>query len=317
MATIIGIGGSKRKISGGPSAGGGDKPLPEILDTDPLTFVRVDKFIENGYISLEKFGNPSSKVFSYNKNDEGWKTYTEGTKIPMNYGDKVQFTSYSTTGMSTSSTDYRQFKTNGVYNCGGDINSLLQSSKVCPSYCFYKLFYGCNIITAPNLTSITVNDYSYSRMFDGCTLLVNAPSLPATTLASNCYQQMFYGCTSLVNAPALLVTTLAYKCYYQMFQGCASLVNAPALPATTLADDCYVYMFYGCTNIKEIYCNIRYNSDGTTEITSMIGYSWLSGVPDTTDCTFHKNPDWSGPTRRGNNTIPSNWQIVNWTQDTM
>ena len=429
------------------SGGGGDKPLPGILDTDPLTFVRVDKFIENGYISLEKFGNPSSKVFSYNKNDEGWKTYTEGTKIPMNYGDKVQFTSYSATGMSTSSTDYRQFKTNGVYNCGGDINSLLQSSKVCPSYCFYKLFYGCNIITAPNLTSITVNDYSYYQMFQGCTLLVNAPSLPATTLADRCYSQMFAGCTllynapslpattlarncyssmfqgctllvnapslpattlvdgcylqmfwnctslvnapalpvttladrcyyqmfadctslvnapalpattlanecysnmfygctslvnapalpattladecysnmfqgcaSLVNAPALPATTLAYGCYYQMFYGCTSLVNAPALPATTLADDCYVYMFYGCTNIKEIYCNIRYNSDGKTEITSMIGYSWLSGVPDTTDCTFHKNPDWSGPTRRGNNTIPSNWQIVNWTQDTM
>ena len=70
-------------------SGGGDKPLPEILDTDPLTFVRVDKFIENGYISLEKFGAPSAKKFGYNKNDEGWKRYTEGTKIPMNYGDKV------------------------------------------------------------------------------------------------------------------------------------------------------------------------------------------------------------------------------------
>ena len=107
-----------------------------------------------------------------------------------------------------------------------------------------------------------------------------------------------------------------YGCFESMFNGCSSLVNAPALPATTLASSCYESMFSGCRKLKEIYCNARYSS-GTTEITSSICYSWLSGVPNTTDCTFHKNPDWSGPTTRGNNTIPSNWQIVNWTQDTM
>ena len=117
---------------------------------------------------------------------------------------------------------------------------------------------------------------------------------------------MFNGCSSLVNAPELPATTLANYCYESMFSNCSSLVNAPALPATTLANNCYYSMFSGCRKLKEIYCNARYSS-GTTEITSSICYSWLSGVPNTTDCKFHKNPDWKGPTTRGNNTIPSNW----------
>lgn len=45
-----------------------------------------------------------------------------------------------------------------------------------------------------------------------------------------------------------------------------------------------------------------------------IANSWLINVPNTTDCIFHKNPDWSGPTSRSANTIPSDWKIVDWVQ---
>lgn len=58
------------KISGG----GGD--IPEILDTDPLTFVRVDNSGIPGSIALTDVGAVSTKTFQYNKNDEGWLTYT-------------------------------------------------------------------------------------------------------------------------------------------------------------------------------------------------------------------------------------------------
>ena len=182
--------------------------------------------------------------------------------------------------------------------------------------CFYEI--GGDLLELSGQSKETFNFYSYfenTNKLQSCGDLLLPETLNYNKI-NGYFQSMFQGCTSLVNAPALPATTLAGGCYDYMFQGCTSLVNAPALPVTTLADGGYDYMFRGCSNLKEIYCNARYSS-GTTEITSAIGYGWLSGVPNTTDCKFHKNPDWSGPTTRGNNTIPSNWQIVNWTQDTM
>ena len=96
-----------------------------------------------------------------------------------------------------------------------------------------------------------------------------------------------------------------------MFYSCSSLTNAPKLPATTLALDCYRFMFTVCSKLKEVYCNARYNADGS-EITTNIGYNWLNAVPNTADCIFYKNKDWSGPTTRGVHTIPSNWQIADY-----
>ena len=122
---------------------------------------------------------------------------------------------------------------------------------------------------------------------------------------------MFYGCTSLTNAPKLPATKLTPSCYYYMFGNCSSLTNAPKLPATTLASNCYYSMFSSCSKLKEVYCNARYNADGS-EITNNIGSYWLSGAPNTADCIFYKNKDWSGPTKRGSNTIPSNWQIATY-----
>ena len=207
---------------------------------------------------------------------------------------------------------YRMFS-----GCTSLVNApALPATKLIES-CYMLMFSGCRaLVNAPALPATTLTKDGYYSMFEGCTSLVNAPALPATALATNCYSYMFKGCTSLVNAPALPATTLATNCYSYMFQDCTSLVNAPALPATTLASDCYKYMFNNCSKLKEIYCNARYSS-GTTEITSSIGNGWLYNVPNTTDCKFHKNPDWLGPTARGVHTIPSNWQIVNWTQDTM
>ena len=201
--------------------------------------------------------------------------------------------------------------------CSSLVNAPALPATTLASSCYSSMFYGCSsLVNAPALPATTLANNCYYYMFSGCSSLVNAPALPATTLANKCYYYMFSGCSSLVNAPALPATTLTNNCYYYMFYYCTSLVNAPALPATTLASDCYSSMFYGCSKLKEIYCNARYSS-GTTEITSIIGVKWLFGVPNKTDCKFHKNPDWAGPTSRGANTIPSNWQIVNWTQDTM
>ena len=298
-----------------------------------------------------------NKSIKYMKNSPGvWQNYTMNQEITLNQGDKIYLMSEDTISMALegysgasnlSNTVAKNIDCSIKYKVGGDAQSLLNYSSIVSAHAFEYLFWGQNNLIEVSeelLPATTLADGSYSAMFRDCTSLVNAPALPATTLNQNCYASMFqgcsglttlpenllpattlnqncyasmfYGCTSLVNAPALPATTLASSCYANMFLGCKSLVNAPALPATTLANACYYQMFYGCSKLKEIYCNARYES-GTTEITSTISRYWLIYVPNTTDCKFHKNPDWKGPTTRGNHTIPSNWQIVNWTQDTM
>lgn len=124
-----------------------------------------------------------------------------------------------------------------------------------------------------------------------------------------CFFKFFYS-SKIVKAPILPATTLAPFCYRTMFSSCNNLTTAPELPATTLATSCYSNMFNNCSNLTAIKCNARYNSDGT-EITSNISSSWLNNVSSTG--TFYKNPNWSGPTTRDKNTIPTGWTIVDWT----
>lgn len=269
-----------RKISSGEPT-----PLPEIHDTDPLTFVRVDNAILDGGISIVNNGVTNTKQFQYNKNDTGWTTYTVGDTIPMSYGDKVQFRSNDTTPVSTGDAAFRYFMTKGLYNSGGTLASLMNNNTTIslPSYCFSYLFQHCNI------TKTVV--------------------LPFTKLGTYCYQYMFNRCTSLVTAPALPATTLTSNCYLYMFNECVNLTTAPELPATTLVSNCYNSMFYGCTKLNTIKAKCMYNT-GTTQLTTSISSSWLTNVSSTG--TFYKNPDWSGPTSRGSNTIPSGWTIVDW-----
>ena len=204
------------------------------------------------------------------------------------------------------------------YNCSSltTLPENLLPATTLASQCYSNMFKYCSSLTnAPKLPATTLASQCYTAMFDSCSSLTTLPEnlLPATTLAEQCYNYMFNGCKSLTTLPENLLpaTTLAEHCYDSMFQYCSSLTNAPKLPATTLAPYCYNYMFSGCSKLKEVYCNAHYKADGS-EITTNIGTSWLAGVPYTTDCIFYKNKDWSGPTTRGSNTIPSNWQIATY-----
>lgn len=268
--------------------GGSEVVLPEILDTDPLTFVKVDK--GEGFISIDYVGYSASatKNMSYKKNDDDWVDYPVNLspKIVMNYGDKIQFKSNSTSAMAASSTQYRYFNTNGIYKCGGTLASLRNGnvSTALSSNHFNHLFYYCNIISAP--------------------------VLPFMSLAQNCYTSMFYGCTCLQKAPELPATTLQANCYSYMFNACTLLQESPKLPATTIVSTSYSNMFNGCRNLKKVYCNAT--TVGTSTITNSISANFLNGVPDDSSCVFYKNSNWDGPSARGVNTIPSNWVIEDW-----
>ena len=321
---------------------GGGSGLPEIHDADPFTFVQVRPDYTGSIALVNDKTAPNAKTFEYNKNDIGWQTYNVGDEITMKYADKVQFRSNDTLPICGSN-QYRKFITNGIFKCGGNLRSLYPGDVINDNYCFRRLFENTNILNVPKLPYTQVKNYCYSYMFSGCTLLTTLPEnllpattlaeqcysymfndcsslntlpenlLPATTLKTECYKNMFSSCSSLTSLPENLLpaTTLASDCYRYMFSNCPSLTNAPKLPATKLASYCYYYMFTNCSKLKEVYCNAHYNANGS-EITTNIGNSWLGYIPDTADCIFYKNKDWSGPTTRNQNTIPSNWQIANY-----
>ena len=246
-------------------------PIPNYL-----TFTAEQ---DNSAISLNSATNPDIK---YSLNGGTW-TQWDYSAITLNMGDTVRMKGNNSSGFSTSTSNYNQFKMTGKISASGNIMSLLyeddfEGKLTIPcNYCFYYIFYGCtslttapeipattltndcyrcmfrdceNLTTTPDLPSMKLADYCYAGMFQNCTSITITPKLPATTLVANCYYYMFRGCTNLTTAPNLPATTLANGCYVGMFYGCTGLINVPELPATTLAANCYYYMFRGCTNLK-------------------------------------------------------------------
>ena len=212
-------------------------------------------------VGMAKSGTPPAVTLEYSTDGANtWNTYDAdaGTTIQLsNIGDRVYFRAGPTgnTAFASSAAAYRCFTT-GAKKVGahGNIMSLLDANdpgKVIldSNYTFTRIFFGCSSLTsAPSLPATTLRNCCYGYMFSGCTSLATAPTLSAFT-ANNCYRNMFEGCTSLTTAPALPATELANFCYAYMFQGCSSLTTAPTLPATALKASCYRQMFYGCTSL--------------------------------------------------------------------
>ena len=242
----------------------------DVKETDyskePLTF----KILSYGTINWTTSDSSLTKTIEYKLNDGEWThitSNTEGAKITVNSGNKIQFRGNNATycdgsAINTFGSSTAEFEVEGNIMSLIDSTNFKNNSTISSTYAFYGLFEGCTkLISAENLVlpATTLAGDCYNSMFRGCTSLTTAPVLPATTLASSCYVSMFNGCTSLTTAPVLPATTLANYCYYYMFQGCTSLTTAPELPATTLAPWCYDSMFYG-TNVLPDCSNIDFAS---------------------------------------------------------
>ena len=184
----------------------------------------------------------SSSIFSSTK-----RFNAEGNVMSLLYGDSFEDKTTFANGSSSNfaSLFYQATKLVSASN-------VYMAARIAKNYTYLRMFYGCTALTAvPTLQTKTVGQYCCINMFYKCQALATVPNsmLPAMTLTSNCYQEMFYGCTSLATAPELPATTLASNCYNCMFQDCKSLTTAPELPAMTLANYCYSNMFVGCTSL--------------------------------------------------------------------
>ena len=239
---------------------------------------------DQSMLRLSKTGSPQDINLQTSTDGKSWTPYNVGDVITVpNAGGKVYFTAVgSNYTLTTGHSDFYKFVTTGEFEASGNVNSLLEED--------------------PNIArtmSLENRDFCFYQLFAG-TLLTTAPELPATTLAYGCYAMMFYDCSILTQAPVLPAYDLTDFCYYYMFQNCTALTQAPELPAYQLVDSCYAYMFQGCTSLN--YVSVGFDNWDPTNATD----NWL---PDNTG-TFVCPPTLFGNTpedQRSTSTVPSSW----------
>lgn len=274
----------------------------------------------NQYLTIVPRGNGSIKLSgstlmsSYQYSTDNGSTWTTGdrnTIINMTTDNKIMFkgtaTPYSYEGVGRFHTP-----TNTQFEVEGNPMSLLfgdnfigQTDLTGKDWAFTYLFKDCATLINANklaLPAMTLSEWCYYGMFEGCTSLATVPELPATTLAEYCYYYMFEYCESMTIAPVLPATTLAEHCYDAMFLGCTGLTTSPILSATTLVQGCYDFMFYYCTSLALITCL-------ATSMVSGCLVNWTDYVAS--NGTFYKNhsmpaSEWAGK-------VPSNWTITDYT----
>ena len=139
---------------------------------------------------------------------------------------------------------------------------LTPSNNFIPRSAYSRMFEGCSsLIEACDLNALKVGDAGYYQMFYGCTSLETAPNINAehllyTTVPSGLPNYrgkhmycMFTGCKRLINVQSVLKANLTEECYKWMYKECSRLKIAPSLPQNTLPTDCYYGMFYKCTSL--------------------------------------------------------------------
>jgi hypothetical protein len=175
--------------------------------------------------------------------------------------------------------------TGEAISISGNLNALLGDDipLTIGNYCFNNMFNGCtNLVSADiELPATTIGIECYKGMFEGCTNLTSLSLyLPAETLKNSCYKNMFKECTNLRDVSMPGATTLATSCYESMYEGCTHITNPGItdLPVRTLAPSCYKKMFSrsGITRTFYFYDDVTlapYCFDnmynGCTEITTL------------------------------------------------
>jgi hypothetical protein len=229
--------------------------------------------ISAGSIFWTATDSAKTATIEYRKNSGEWTeitSTTEGTEIPVNAGDFLEFRG-DNGWISSARTSY--YPSSNVYYINsfsgstapfvaiGNVMSLLNStgfsemSALTLKYCLAGLFNYSSIVDAKNLVlpAKTITEGVYREMFKGCSgLTVPIKELPASTGHSASYYSMFSDCINLATAPAIRAVSLSTSACSLMFAGCTSLTDAPELPAISVGQETYYRMFSGCTSLTGI-----------------------------------------------------------------
>lgn len=224
----------------------------------------------------------STGKLEYQKNSDGWSSYTSNSELRLKPGDRVYFRG----NIKDWSGAGKFLVEDGYVNVGGNIASLFRDN-----------------FTEDDLPAedwgADQTGWKFQSFFEEEPYLVDASQLilPMSTMVSSGYKSMFKGCTRLTAAPALPATTLADNCYQSMFENCIALTKAPKLLAPTLVSNCYANMFYGCTSLNEITMIGR-----TIPNNSLTG--WVTNVAAAGDFYHHVK---TTALQTGVNGIPIGW----------
>lgn len=218
---------------------------------------------EGGTVTLTKTGSPTTVTLEVSiDNGATWSEWTEsGTTRTQTLAAgqvmHVRNASDISTGFSLNGSNYYKFAFDNDTYAGGNNDSLLcknAANAVISSYCYEKLYINCvNLITPPELPSLTLNTSCYHGMFSGCTKMEYAPDLPSTTLAVRCYDNMFVNCRKITEITLVAETLLNY-CYREMLYGCSLLSKVTTRMTNISATGCLDSWLYSVAASGDFYC---------------------------------------------------------------
>ena len=165
--------------------------IPGMPEMQCLEFVGTDSF------TLQTMsGKMWSGIIEYSVDKVTWTEWS-GSAISSGVNNKlyIRGRDHNTLNGSSAGTQF-VFTTNGVIDCIGDVDLLLDYRLVSLGY-------------HPRL-----DGSAYANLFKDCTKLRTAPEITNTTVSNTCYNYMFRGCSNLVNPPPILPATSCVRyCY--------------------------------------------------------------------------------------------------------
>lgn len=190
--------------------------LVKVDNAMALAFTPIDylRFTGNGTIYLRTKLNLDIEISQDGENFNPWAYedfggYRYYYTLTISDGQTYYMRGNNPAGLANAS-NFSQFFMSGSIYAAGDVGTLI------------------NRTGGENLT---VPDYAFKMLFDGCASLLSAPLMPAKVLGESCYRAMYAG-TGIVNSPVLPAKSLATSCYYGMFQNSANLISVTTLAET-------------------------------------------------------------------------------------
>lgn len=284
------------------------------LDNYSSSYAFTNLFLKQNYYACNFFVTDASNLIlpKYSNTRSYYQMFKDQTQLvsPPDMTNVTILASYAAHSM---------FKGCTALTTSPDLSSL----STVAGYGCYAMFEGCTALThlqQLGKTLGTINflsgNYNMSRMFYGCTALVDASTcnfkmvnVAYVANATNQYSYMFSGCTSLTtcfNIELVLNATVTYICAF-MFNGCSSMEKSPTITnyrtSTSVTDaNGFRYCFQDCTKLSTVYIG-----DETNYYTNGVFYRWLNNVASTGYFVNDSSVTFDSSSTSG---VPSGWTLM-------
>lgn len=174
------------------------------------------------------------------------------------------------------------------------VEYIYKNSSNLPYGCYQQMYRNCTSLSNIQFTKMRLGNYSASRMFSGCTSLIDASGLTIDNASNYGCDHMFEFCSSLTNAPKISGSYPGIYSYYGMFYNCTSLTNSPLISFYLPTGNCFRQMFFNCTNLNNVTFLCTDTSISASEWNEYTT-QWLDGVSSTGTFTKKRGCTISAP----------------------